>query len=248
MLRFNEAIDQMVAESVRQFSTRSERIRDLFTGVLAHDMRSPVTAIVNSANVLLRDENLSPISLRAGINLQRGVERIKSLVDGLFVFTRTRLGDSLPVEATEQDLGRICAGAVEEIRAARPDAHIELHSTGDLGGMWDAGRMNQLVVNLLTNAIEYGCGSAIVRVSGDDGHIVLAVSNEGSPIPETALPTIFDPLTRAGPSAGPKRVTSGVGLGLYICRCIANAHHGTVSVDSQANETVFTIEIPRFST
>lgn len=154
MLRFNEAIDQMVAESARQFSTRSERIRDLFTGVLAHDMRSPVTAIVNSANVLLRDEHLSPISLRAGINLQRGVERIKSLVDDLFVFTRTRLGDSLPVEATEQDLGRICAGAVEGVRAARPYAHIELQSTGDLGGMWDAGRMNQLVVNLLTNAIE----------------------------------------------------------------------------------------------
>lgn len=245
MIRFNEAIDQMVAASVREFSKRAERIRDLFAGVMAHDMRSPVTAIVNSAHVLLRDEHLSPISLRAGINLQRGAERMRSLVDDLFVFTRTRLGDTLPIEPTEQDFGRICAGAVEEVRAARPEAHIQLQLTGDLGGMWDGARINQLIVNLLTNAIEYGCGSASVRATGDDRRVVLAVSNEGPPIPATALPTIFDPLTRAGPSSEPKRATAGIGLGLYICRCIANAHHGTISVSSEDIETVFTVEIPR---
>lgn len=75
MIRFNEAIDQMVAESVREYSSTTERVRDLFTGVLAHDLRSPVGAILNSARVIMTDPNLSATTLRATANLQRGAER-----------------------------------------------------------------------------------------------------------------------------------------------------------------------------
>ncbi|SDR54109.1 Signal transduction histidine kinase [Paraburkholderia fungorum] len=246
MVRFNEAIDQMVAESVRQFTRRTERIRDLFAGVLAHDMRSPLTAIVNSAHLLLRDENLSSVSLRAGINLQRGTERIRSLVDDLFIFTRTRLGDTLPVEPTEQDFGRICVGAVEEVRAARPGAQIELSATGSLAGTWDGQRMSQLIVNLLTNAVQYGSNKVRLKAVGDDDSITLVVSNEGPPIPADVLPTLFDPLTRAVSPSATKRLSAGVGLGLYICQCIAHAHQGTISVESSERETAFTLKIPRF--
>jgi signal transduction histidine kinase len=245
MIRFNEAIDQMVAESVRQFAQRNQRIRDLFAGVLAHDMRSPVGAILNSAYVVMRDENLSPTSMRATANLQHSAERLKALIDDLFVFTRTRLGDTLPIELTRQDFGRLCRGAVDEVRAARPDAQIEMQGTGKLAGIWDGARMNQMIVNLVTNAVQHGSGAVRVEVAGDDGQITLTVSNEGPPIPATALPTLFDPLTRANPSAEHKRASSGIGLGLYICRCIVHAHHGTIGVESNENATVFTATIPR---
>jgi signal transduction histidine kinase len=246
MIRFNEAVDQMVAESVQQFAQRTEAIRDLFAGVLAHDMRSPVGAIVNSAHVVLHDPNLSPISMRAGLSLQRSAERLKLLIDDLFVFTRTRLGDTLPVEPTQQHFGRICDGAVEEVRAAKPDAKIDVQSTGELTGTWDATRMNQLVVNLVTNAVQYGSGAVHVKAAGDDEKILLTVSNTGTPIPARALPTLFDPLTRANLSTEPRRASSGVGLGLYICRCIASVHRGTIAVESNDKETVFTVTIPRF--
>ncbi|SDC95599.1 sensor histidine kinase [Paraburkholderia lycopersici] len=245
MIRFNEAVDQMVAVSVRQFAQSTEHIRDLFAGVLAHDMRSPVGAILNSAHVLLRDENLSPTSTRAAANLQRSAERLKLLIDDLFIFTRTRLGDALPIEPTQQDFGRICHGAVEEVRAARPDAQIEVQATGELAGICDAARMNQLIVNLVTNAVQYGCGAVLVEAAGDVGQIVLGVSNGGPPIPATALPTLFDPLTRVNPSPKHGRASSGVGLGLYICRCIAHAHQGTIEVESDEGGTVFTAKIPR---
>ncbi|PXW26412.1 sensor histidine kinase [Paraburkholderia caballeronis] len=245
MIRFNEALDQMVTESVSQFAQRTERIRDLFAGVLAHDLRSPVGAILNSAYVLLHDQNLSPTSIRAGASLQRSAERLKSLIDDLFVFARARLGDTLPVEFTRQDFGRICEGAAEEVRAARPDADIGVQSTGDVAGICDGARINQMFVNLLTNAVQHGRGRVRVDVAGDGNRIIVAVANGGPKIPADALPTLFDPLTRAAPASEQNRASSGVGLGLYICRCIASAHRGTIAVESDDTRTVFSVQIPR---
>jgi len=247
MTRFNEAIDQMLAESVAQFAKRTERIRDLFAGVLAHDMRSPVGAILNSAHVLLRDENLSATSTRAAANVQRSADRVKTMIDDLFVFTRTRLGDKLPVEPTQQDFGRICLGAVDEVCAACPDAQVQVQLTGQLAGVCDGARMNQLVVNLLTNAVQHGSGAIRVTAAGNGEQITFAVTNGGAPIPASALPTLFDPLTRV-PSTDQKRCSPGMGLGLYICRCIADAHNGTIAVASGDSGTVFTVKIPRFLT
>jgi signal transduction histidine kinase len=244
MIRFNEAIDQVLAESVRHYAYRAERIRDLFAGVLAHDLHSPLGAILNAGEVLLHDEGLSSASARAVAFVQRGAMRMKQMIDDLLVFTRTRLGDALPVSFTPQDLGRICSDAVEEVRASYPNACIELRLAGELRGRWDGSRLSQLLVNLLTNAVRYGTGPIVVEAGGHDGQVTLDVSNEGNPIPERALPTLFDPLTRAGPSDR-RGMAAGMGLGLYICRCIARAHKGTIGVTSSESGTRFTVCLPR---
>lgn len=244
MIRFNEAIDQVLAESVRQYAQRTARIRDLFAGVLAHDLRSPLGAILNSTEVLLHDEGLSPASVRAAAFVQRGGARMKQMIDDLLIFTRDRLGDALPVSLTRQDLGRICSDAADEVRASYPDAVIDLHLTGELTGRWDGSRIGQLVVNLLVNAVRYGSGKVDVESAGDGEHVTIAVSNEGNPIPARAIPTLFDPLTRANM---PDRsgTAAGMGLGLYICRCIATAHQGTITVASTEHGTRFTVRMPR---
>ncbi|MEM5340201.1 HAMP domain-containing sensor histidine kinase [Paraburkholderia azotifigens] len=243
MIRFNEAIDQVLAESVRHYAHRTERIRDLFAGVLAHDLRSPLGAILNAGEVLLQDEGLSSGGARAVAFVQRGAMRMKQMIDDLLIFTRTRLGDALPVSFTPQDIGRICRDAADEVRASYPNAHIELRLAGELRGRWDGSRLSQLLVNLLTNAVRYGTGSIVVEATGQDGQVTLVVSNEGNPIPERALPTLFDPLTRAGP-ADRRGTAAGMGLGLYICRCIASAHQGTIGVASSGNGTSFTVCLP----
>ncbi|MGF6265826.1 signal transduction histidine kinase [Paraburkholderia youngii] len=243
MIRFNEAIDEVLAESVRHYAYRSERARDLFAGVLAHDLRSPLGAILNSVEVLLHDENLSSPSVRAVAFVQRGAMRMKHMIDDLLVFTRTRLGDAMPVSFTPQDIGRICSDAADEVRASYPDARIDLHLAGELRGSWDGSRMGQLMVNLLANAVRYGSGPIVVEAGCHEGQLTIVVTNEGNPIPEEALPTLFDPLTRANPPnrSGP---AAGIGLGLYICRCIAAAHHGTISVKSSERGTSFTVRMP----
>nr|WP_255218960.1 ATP-binding protein [Paraburkholderia kururiensis] len=115
--------------------------------------------------------------------------------------------------------------------------------TGDLRGRWDGSRIGQLMVNLLTNAARYGSGGIVVEADGREEHVAVVVSNEGNPIPEKALPTLFDPLTRAN---SPERSGSaaGIGLGLYICRCIVKAHQRTIAVESSERGTRFTVHMP----
>jgi signal transduction histidine kinase len=246
MIRFNEAIDQMLAESVRQYAQRTERIRDLFAGVLAHDLRSPLGAVLNSAEVLLQENGLSSPSLKAVAIAQRGAVRMKRMLDDLLVFTRNRLGETLPVDYSPQDIGRICYDAADEVRASYPDARIDVHVTGEPAGRCDGARIGQLLVNLLVNAVQHGSGDINVEARGHGGQITLVVSNEGNPIPARALPTLFDPLTRETSSTRRNGASSNMGLGLYICRCIAHAHNGTIQVESSESGTRFIVSIPRF--
>lgn len=193
--------------------------------------------------MLLHDDNLSFPGVRAVAFVQRGAMRIKQMIDDLLIFTRTRLGDALPVSFTPQDLGRVCRDGAEEVRASYPAAQIDLRLAGGLRGRWVGSRLAQLVVNLLTNAVRYGAGPVVVEAREDDGQIILVVANEGNPIPEHALPTLFDPLTRAGP-ADRRGTAAGMGLGLFICRCIASAHQGSIGVTSSEHETRFTVCLP----
>ncbi|MCM2493017.1 sensor histidine kinase [Burkholderia glumae] len=245
MIRFNEAIDQGITESVRQFSRRSERMRDLFAGALAHDLRSPLGVVLISAEILLRDDTLVPSSRHAAVYAQRSGLRIKRMIDDLLIFTRTRLGDAMPIDVSPQDMGRLCRDACDEIRQLFSEAVIDLNCTGQLGGTWDGGRLGQLLFNLLSNAARYGTGEIGVEVRGSDGWVTLTVSNPGQPIPAQALPTLFDPLTRADSVPRRAGIAAGIGLGLYICRCISTAHGGTIEVASDARGTRFTVRLPR---
>jgi signal transduction histidine kinase len=142
-------------------------------------------------------------------------------------------------------MGRVCTDAVDEVRAsvARCE-HPGETSVGGSSGQVDSIRLGQLLGNLLPNGVRYGAGPVTVEAGGDASQVTLVVSNEGNPIPEHALPTLFDPLTRAGP---PDRrgTAAGMGLGLYICRCIASAHQGTIAVTSSESGTHFTVCLPR---
>jgi signal transduction histidine kinase len=145
-------------------------------------------------------------------------------------------------------MGRICDDAADEVRASYPDARIEVRLMGDLTGRWDGTRIGQLLVNLLVNAVQHGSGNISVEAHGHGGQMTLVVWNEGNPIPAAILPTLFDPLTRASHSPRRSGASASMGLGLYICRCIARAHNGTIQVGSTEDGTSFTVHIPRFPT
>jgi signal transduction histidine kinase len=245
LIRFNDAIDQLIAEVLGRYIDRATQYNDRFIAILGHDVRNPLNAISASA-FLLRDlGGADERHERATSMILRSCRRIELLANDLLEFARSRLGGSqLPLTKTMIGLGGICRGVMEEVKAANPHAVIELKETGDLTGQWDKERLAQVVSNLLLNAIEHGIGTrAYMVAAGSDDAVVLEVRNQGNPIPSEILPLIFDPLAQQRTT---KDARSHLGLGLFIAREIVTAHEGTIEVTSSASEgTTFKVSLPR---
>jgi len=243
MLRFNEAIDQAICESVAFFYAEQERARNLLLGILGHDLRTPLSAIQLTAHHLKNLNAGDAVSSAAGTLIRSGA-RMRVLLDDLTDFNRHRLGIGLHVVPSESDLRAILKEEVQELRSAHPGRDIELDMTGDLRGKWDPGRLQQVISNLVVNALRYGLPGSRVRVSatGLDDDVFFAVENEGAPITPSELANLFDPLRR-GPERPPEE--GSLGLGLFICNEVAEAHGGEVKATSAAGTTTFTVRLPR---
>ncbi|MBN3728509.1 sensor histidine kinase [Burkholderia sp. Ac-20379] len=241
--RFNEAIDQALAESVRAYTIRVEHSRDLFAGMLAHELRSPLNAIVLSAQVLGHSAQAQAQAVPFGV-INRAIRRMQSMIDDLLVFARSRLDDTVPLSIAPADLGQLCAEAVDEVRTSFPKVEVAVRCDGRLDGAWDRSRILQVLINLLANAARYGDGRIVASAEGGDAQVKLTVFNGGQPIPEAMLPTLFDPLTR---TVTPNREgrAAGIGLGLYICRSIVNAHGGDIQASVSPQGTTLTVTLPR---
>ena len=247
MIRFNEAIDQAIAESVGTFSKQVEQARNFFLGMLGHDMRSPLSAILLSAGYISKLNAGDGISDAAKRIMNSGA-RMQALLDDLVDFNRTKLGLGIRITPTELDLRALSESGLEQLRAANPTREILLTVNGDVRGCWDGNRLQQLLDNLVVNAIKYGDVDAPIRVvlSGGTEDVVLAVGNRGPAIEPELRKQIFDPLTRGVPSSDPNDESdASLGLGLFISRQIAIAHGGGIDVHSEVNETVFTVRLPR---
>jgi signal transduction histidine kinase len=154
LIRFNEAIDQALTESAARFMEQIEASRDFAIAVLAHDLRNPLNAILSSAQLLQITESIdeATISEIASTIIDSGT-RMSKLISNLLDFTRTRLGQSLPVKKEEIDLAHVCRQAIAELAAAHPERTIDLSCPESLRGRFDATRINQMLSNLIGNAI-----------------------------------------------------------------------------------------------
>ena len=243
ILRFNEAIDQAVCESVALFSAEQERARNLLLGILGHDMRTPLNAIQLTAHHLKKLNAGEAVSSAAGMLIRSGF-RMRVLLDDLTDFNRQRLGVGLYVAPSPTDLRDIVEEELRELRSAHPDREIGLHVTGDLSGHWDPQRLQQVVCNLVVNALKYGMPGSLVRVvaEGRAEDVRVVVENEGQPIAASALASFFDPLRRG---AGVATEEGSLGLGLFICAEVAKAHGGEITATSTDGTTAFTMRLPR---
>lgn len=240
MLRFNEAIDQAVAESVKDFNTEVENARSLLLGVLGHDMRSPLSTIIATASYLQSLDAGASVSAAAG-RLTRSGASLKALLDDLVDFSRTQLGLGLVVHPAMTDLETVAADEIEQLRGAHPDRLLELSAHGDTRGNWDANRLHQVLRNLIANALLYGDPQSAVHIAlrGEDSEIHLSVTNNGSTIDTDKLTSVFAPLSRATERG------DGLGLGLFIVRAITEQHGGSVDVSSVDGLTSFRVRLPR---
>jgi signal transduction histidine kinase len=247
--RFNESIDQSLAEAVGSYTDRVDQSRRMFLAILSHDLRNPLNSIRMAAQVASRSAIEDPGAAKALSMIERNTETITRLTHDLIDFASTGLGSAMPLTRSPADLEKLGRKVYEEFCFAYPQHKLYFNSDGDLTGDWDAARLRQMIANLMGNALQHGTTEGPVELGmvAEASTVVLRVHNEGAPIPPEMLTTIFDPLIRYAKSetAGQK-VSSSIGLGLYIVREVVVAHGGTIAVTSTAEEgTTFTVHLPR---
>jgi len=248
LMRFNEAIDQALAESVTRYTQDIDQSKEMFIAILGHDLRTPLGAIITSSQFMLDTGTLDTPHPALTTSILRSARRMNAMVGDLLDFTRIRLGQGVPIVREDADMATMVRHAVEEMAAARPESVLELDTAGDARGQWDEARIGQVLANLLGNAVEYGAPNAPIRVAvrGEATDVVVLVHNRGPAIPTTELHGLFSPLKRLRSGGVTGRASSNLGLGLYIAERIVTAHSGTIAVQSSdAAGTTFTVRLPR---
>jgi len=248
LTRFNESVDQVLAESVRYYTQEIRHSKAIVSEILSHDIRDPLQTVTLSTQLLLHTANLTERQVSIAKGVLEGADRIGTLVENLLDVTRARFGSRVPLARSPMDLGFVAQQVVDELQAAHPTRHINLDTSGDLSCEWDKARIGQVFSNLLGNAMQYGFKDTPIWVSikGAPDAIRMDVNNDGPQIPSDKMETIFDPLARADSARGNKPVRRNLGLGLFITREIVQAHGGEIQVSSSEKDgTVFTVRIPR---
>ncbi len=223
---------------------RVDEARERFIGILGHDLRNPLNAIVMGVELL---GDLPAPHSNVVATVARSAHRMEVMIRDVLDFARGRLGDGIPVVPSQVDLHRVCEEIVAEMTQAYPARTFSFEAAGDLRGEWDPDRVEQVLSNLVGNAVTHGEGAVRVTASDAGGDVVMTVHNQGAAIPAAMISTLFDPFSRAVQDVSGKHgAADGLGLGLYIASEIVHAHGGTITVSSvQGEGTTFAVRWPR---
>lgn len=250
-LPFAELVAQRLSsalDNARLFevATKAVAARDEVLGVVAHDLRNPLSAAMLGASLLVRPEDERRVQL-VGVasRIQRALERAARLIDDLLDITRIESGGGIPIEARPMSPAAIAVEVADMFHEAANAASLELDT--DIEPelpevLADEPRLVQALGNLVGNALKFTPAGGTVRIAAAqrDGHVELVVSDTGPGIPREQLAHLFDRFWQAN-----KRDRRGAGLGLAIAKAIVEAHGGTIHVDSELGcGTAFRITLP----
>ncbi len=219
LTRFNEAIDQAVTESVAHYTKTINNSRNLFLGVLGHDLRNPIGAVSMGAQWMERSGTTSPKQAKVISEIRTAAGRATQILNDLLDLTRSSFGTAIPVVKTKIDIAALCQEIADELRAINGDRRFEVTHEGDPIGSWDPARLGQVLSNLMGNAIQYGdvLSPITVRVAGNDPeNVTITVHNLGSPIPPETQKLIFQSWMRGQDVKNSPEHSTHLGLGLYI--------------------------------
>jgi signal transduction histidine kinase len=226
-----------IAEIKLEEELKIAELREQFIAVLGHDLRNPITAISNIAQILMR-EPLPEHLKKFVLILQDSSFRMNSLISNTLDFAQGRLGNGLTMKFEETfNLEKVLTEVVSELKVISPERQIICRFSFNEPVTCDSDRIRQLFSNLLGNALKHGRPESdiLVRAGSENGRFTLSVMNRGTKIPDHILPRLFQPFFRGDDSTGKQ----GLGLGLYIASEIARAHQGTLEVESNEDETTF---------
>jgi len=244
-IRAQEATEE--AEVARGRAEKGERelrevaeFREMFIGILGHDLRNPLGSIAMSAASLLRSGHLDAQDQKKIARITSSGDRMLRMISQLLDLTRARLGGGFPLDPKPTDLREVCQSVVGEF-----EDRIRLEVEGDVTGTWDPDRLAEALSNIAGNALEHAApGTAVVvKAHGEGPEVVVEVINQGDPIPADVLPFIFEPFRRAKQQE--KAPAGNLGLGLYIANQIVHSGQGSLVAYSVDGATSFLMRLPR---
>jgi signal transduction histidine kinase len=246
LLRFNEAIDQVMTESLSRFTEKLNHSGTLFIGTLVHDFRAPLTEISESAQSLLERGTLDGGQAQRVSQIETSASGVSRLVSDLIDAVRVRLGEGVPIIPAPMDIGTAVQEVAKKVQAEHPDRKILVETAGDLEGEWDRARVEQVLSNLIGNAVQHGLKASTIEVAakGAGQEVILSVHSTGTMTPDVVA-AVFDPLPRVQDEDQIQSEARLV-LGLFITKGIMTAHGGYINATSSEEEgTTFTAHLPR---
>lgn len=240
------AVDITEAKAAQEQLAQELGFREQLMGVLSHDLRNPLGAVLGLSGLLALQDSL-PNNMREGLEqIQQSARRMNEMIETLLDVTRLRQRRGMPLSRQEVDLYDLSRKVADELRAAHPEREIRVAAEGDMRGHWDPARIEQVASNLVANALTHGAAASPVELTlaGEDDHVQLAVTNCGAAIAPELIDHLFEPF-RQGADARARPRPSGLGLGLFIARQIVRSHGGTIQVRSDDEATTFTVRLPR---
>jgi PAS domain S-box-containing protein len=237
-------VDVTELKEAEEQVARELAFRERMMGILGHDLRNPVTAVLSITNLMLGGE-LTDRARKQLDFVEQTARRMNEMIGTLLDVTRLRFHGALPITLARIGLDELARDLVAELRAAHGGREIELSVDGSLRGEWDPGRMAQLFTNLVANALTHGDmdSPVSIRMTGGDESVLLSVSNRGPGIPPERIERLFEPFQQGNDASDGRR--RGLGLGLFIVREIVRAHRGMLDVRSCSDLTTFVVTLPR---
>jgi signal transduction histidine kinase len=238
----HRSIDEAIAEAAAAFVQVHQGFRDLFMAALSHDFRAPLANAMNYVALIGRDAEPALRGHFAGRTLYN-LNQIDRMIRELLDISRADAGVHLTLNLQNAEAGGLASDVIGDLVLRAGDRFV-LEIQGPVRGCWDPERLKQALTNLLENAVKYGRdGTPITcRVGQIAGRMTMSVHNMGDPIAPEQIPTLFLPFRRTQSAEGSSK--SGWGLGLVMVQRIAEAHGGSVTVESsESSGTVFTLDI-----
>ena len=239
-----DAIEKSDSMSVELAEERHHaELRDQFIAILGHDLRNPIASTRMSAEIILKKAT-DEISRRHARMIKSTSFRMEGLIENILDFARGRLGEGIQLfrKTNKKSLEKALQQVVQEVRTISPHRQIDVQLHMEQDVPCDENRLAQLFANLLGNADTHGSSDLpiVVRIETIDDEFILAVTNGGKKIPDSAMEHLFQPFYRKAL----KSENEGLGLGLFIASEIARAHEGVLDVQSNDKETCFTFRMP----